>query len=67
MGGVNKLIPFCLIVWGQTRIESGFAAISTSLAYIIYFHILAASGPTNLLLVTLLINKIPPFGFQSNN
>jgi drug/metabolite transporter (DMT)-like permease len=33
----------------------GLAAISTSLAYIIYFRILATAGPTNLLLVTLLI------------
>ena len=31
------------------------AAISTSLAYIIYFRVLATSGPTNLLLVTFLI------------
>lgn len=33
----------------------GLAAISTSLAYIIYFKVLAAAGPTNLLLVTFLI------------
>ena len=33
----------------------GLAAISTSLAYIIYFRILATAGPTNLLLVTFLI------------
>jgi drug/metabolite transporter (DMT)-like permease len=33
----------------------GLAAISTSLAYIIYFRVLAAAGPTNLLLVTFLI------------
>lgn len=33
----------------------GLAAISTSLAYIIYFHILATAGPTNILLVTFLI------------
>ncbi len=33
----------------------GLAAISTSLAYIIYFHVLAIAGPTNLLLVTFLI------------
>ncbi len=33
----------------------GLAAISTSLAYIIYFKILASAGPTNLLLVTFLI------------
>ncbi len=33
----------------------GLAAFSTSLAYIIYFHVLATAGPTNLLLVTFLI------------
>ena len=33
----------------------GLAAISTSLAYIIYFKVLATAGPTNLLLVTFLI------------
>ena len=33
----------------------GLAIISTSLAYIIYFHVLAKAGPTNLLLVTFLI------------
>jgi drug/metabolite transporter (DMT)-like permease len=33
----------------------GLAAMSTSLAYIIYFRVLATSGPTNLLLVTFLI------------
>jgi len=33
----------------------GLAAVSTSLAYIIYFRVLATAGPTNLLLVTFLI------------
>jgi len=33
----------------------GLAAVSTSLAYIIYFRVLATSGPTNILLVTFLI------------
>jgi len=33
----------------------GLSAISTSLAYIIYFRVLATAGPTNLLLVTFLI------------
>ena len=27
MGVLNNTIPFCLIVWGQTRIESGIASI----------------------------------------
>lgn len=34
---------------------TGLAVISTSLAYIIYFKVLALAGPTNLLLVTFLI------------
>jgi drug/metabolite transporter (DMT)-like permease len=33
----------------------GLSAISTSLAYIIYFRVLATSGPTNILLVTFLV------------
>ena len=33
----------------------GLAAFSTSLAYIIYFRVLATAGPTNVLLVTFLI------------
>ena len=33
----------------------GLSAISTSFAYIIYFQVLATSGPTNILLVTFLI------------
>ncbi len=41
-----------LNVWGAVI---GLALISTSLAYIIYFRILAVAGATNLLLVTLLI------------
>ncbi len=27
MGALNNLVPFCLIVWGQTRIAGGLAAI----------------------------------------
>ena len=34
---------------------AGLALLSTSLAYILYFRILAAAGATNLLLVTFLI------------
>ena len=33
----------------------GLAVISTSIAYVIYFRVLAVAGPTNLLLVTFLI------------
>lgn len=38
--------------WGAV---GGLALLSTALAYVIYFRILAAAGATNLLLVTLLI------------
>jgi len=34
---------------------AGLAALSTSLAYVIFFRILAVSGPTNVMLTTLLI------------
>ena len=39
-------------VWGAIL---GIAALSTALAYVLYFRILASAGATNLLLVTLLI------------
>jgi drug/metabolite transporter (DMT)-like permease len=41
-----------LLVWGALL---GLALLSTALAYIIYFHLLATIGATNLLLVTFLI------------
>ncbi len=48
--------PWNLAPSGMTIMSVfGLAAISTSLAYIIYFHVLATAGPTNLLLVTFLI------------
>lgn len=48
--------PWNLAPGAMTMISIvGLAAISTSLAYIIYFHVLAIAGPTNLLLVTFLI------------
>lgn len=34
---------------------AGLAMVSTSLAYLIFFHILSVSGPTNVMLVTLMI------------
>ncbi len=40
------------VTWGAVV---GLALLSTALAYVIYFHILAAAGATNLLLVTFLI------------
>ena len=40
------------VTWGAL---AGIALLSTALAYIIYFRILAASGATNLMLVTFLI------------
>ena len=44
-----------MITWAAIL---GLSVISTSLAYIIYFRILATSGPTNLLLVTFIIPVI---------
>ena len=41
-----------LAVWGAVL---GIAALSTALAYVLYFRILATAGATNLLLVTFLI------------
>jgi drug/metabolite transporter (DMT)-like permease len=43
MGLLNNVIPFCLIVWGQTHIASGLAAIlnaTTPLATVIVAHLL---------------------------
>jgi drug/metabolite transporter (DMT)-like permease len=43
MGLLNNLIPFCLIVWGQTRIASGLASIlnaTTPLFAVIVAHLL---------------------------
>jgi drug/metabolite transporter (DMT)-like permease len=43
MGLLNNVIPFCLIVWGQTHIASGLAAIlnaTTPLATVIVAHVL---------------------------
>lgn len=46
------LVPPGIEVWGAVL---GLAVLSTAVAYIIYFRILATSGATNILLVTLLI------------
>lgn len=43
MGGLNNLIPFSLIVWGQTAIASGVAAIlnaTTPLFTVVLAHLL---------------------------
>ena len=45
MGLLNNIIPFCLIVWGQTRIGSGLASIlnaTTPLFAVVAAHILTA-------------------------
>ena len=34
MGLLNNVVPFCLIVWGQTHIASGLAAMILSVARI---------------------------------
>lgn len=44
MGMLNNLIPFCLIVWGQTRIGSGLAAILNATTPL--FTVLVAHGLT---------------------
>jgi len=59
------LIPLALILdrpwrlalpgWEVCGAVAGLALLSTALAYILYFRILAAAGATNLLLVTFLI------------
>jgi drug/metabolite transporter (DMT)-like permease len=46
------LPPVNLVTWGAVL---GLAVLCTSMAYIIYFRILATSGATNVLLVTFLI------------
>ena len=43
MGGLNNLIPFCLILWGQTQLASGLAAIlnaTTPLFTVVLAHVL---------------------------
>jgi len=45
MGFLNNLLPFCLIVWGQTRITSGLASIlnaTTPLFAVLAAHLLTA-------------------------
>ncbi|MGG2476395.1 EamA family transporter, partial [Rhizobium sp. BR5] len=45
MGLLNNIIPFCLIVWGQTQIASGLASIlnaTTPLFTVIVAHFLTA-------------------------
>ena len=45
MGLLNNAIPFCLIVWGQTHIASGLAAIlnaTTPLFTVVVAHVLTA-------------------------
>ncbi len=63
-GSTVMIIPLTLYIeqpWhlapGCTSLAAvfGLAAISTSLAYIIYFQVLATAGATNILLVTFLI------------
>ncbi|MBB3966962.1 DMT family transporter [Rhizobium metallidurans] len=45
MGLINNMIPFCLIVWGQTHIASGLASIlnaTTPLFGVVVAHLLTA-------------------------
>lgn len=48
MGLLNNALPFCLIVWGQTAIASGLAAIlnaTTPLFAVVVAHFLTADEP----------------------
>jgi drug/metabolite transporter (DMT)-like permease len=67
IGSTVLMIPIVLIFDGLPNFEYsvrvwgaliGMAALSTALAYVLYFAILVRAGAANLLLVTLLI---PPF------
>lgn len=44
-------LPGPIVIWSII----GLAVLSTAIAYIVFFHILKVSGPTNAMLVTLLI------------
>ena len=66
-GSTVLMIPIVFLVDGPPQLDlsigvwgalSGLAGLSTALAYVLYFAILARAGAANLLLVTLLI---PPF------
>jgi drug/metabolite transporter (DMT)-like permease len=66
-GSTLLIIPIVIVVDGPPNLELsasvwgaliGMAALSTALAYVLYFAILVRAGAANLLLVTLLI---PPF------
>jgi drug/metabolite transporter (DMT)-like permease len=67
LGNTLLMIPIVLVFYGPPNLELsasvwgallGMAALSTALAYVLYFAILVRAGTANLLLVTLLI---PPF------
>lgn len=67
IGSTLLMIPIVLVFDGPPNLELsasvwgaliGMAALSTALAYVLYFAILVRAGAANLLLVTLLI---PPF------
>jgi len=67
VGSTLLMIPIVLVFDGPPSLELsadvwgallGMAALSTALAYVLYFDILVRAGTANLLLVTLLI---PPF------
>ena len=63
-GSTVMMTPLALFVEQPWLLSPGFltllalfglAALSTSLAYLIYFRVLSVAGPTNILLVTFLI------------
>ena len=60
MGALNNLIPFCLIVWGQTHIESGLASIlnaTTPIFSVILTHYFTREEK-------LTLNRISGIGFR---
>lgn len=64
MSSTIMMAPLALLIERPWHLSPGYitllalfalATISSALAYLIYFHVLAVSGPTNILLVTFLV------------
>ena len=55
MGALNNTIPFCLIVWGQTRIDSGVASIlnaTTPIFTVLLAHMLTSDEQLSIRKIT---------------
>jgi len=48
MGFINNVLPFCLIVWGQTQIASGLASILNATTPLFTVVVMAAAGDEKL-------------------